>query len=188
MDKEYNRLRACRAFPRRGRTRGRTRGRNHGLDNPATDRAEALKNGGHDQGPGRPQVDERRAAGCMLAFHNPERRRPAKPRLQVRDGAGAPGPHVGLRRCDGSDRRVCGAFREIVAPEHPALTWAWHGAEGGLGHETPVTLGFAEPGERTEVTSHHAVFESARTYDLHRAGRTANLDRLAGCSAEAAAA
>lgn len=95
---------------------------------------------------------------------------------------------VVMRLSDGSDHRVCGVFREIAAPERLAFTWAWEDPEGRLGHETLVTVTFAERGGKTEITLRHAVFETVPTCDLHRQGWTASLDRLAGYLAKAKAA
>lgn len=95
---------------------------------------------------------------------------------------------VVMRLSDGSDHRVCGVFREIAAPERLAFTWAWEDPEGRLGHETLVTVSFAERGGKTEITLRHAVFETVPTCDLHRQGWTASFDRLAGYLAKAKAA
>jgi len=95
---------------------------------------------------------------------------------------------VVMHLTDGSDHRVRGVFREIEAPERLVFTWAWEDAEGRLGHETLVTVSFAERGAKTQITLRHAVFESVPTCDLHRAGWAASFDRLAGYLSEAQAA
>lgn len=94
---------------------------------------------------------------------------------------------VVMRLADGGEHRVCGVYREIVAPERLAFTWAWEDADGNLGHETLVTLTFAERGSKTEMTLRHAVFETTEMRDLHGEGWTVSLDRLAAYLATAAA-
>jgi len=86
---------------------------------------------------------------------------------------------VVMRLEDGTDHRVAGAFREVSPPERLAFTWAWEDAAGNRGHETVVTVTLAERGRKTEMTLHHAVFESTEARDLHGEGWTASLDRLA---------
>jgi uncharacterized protein YndB with AHSA1/START domain len=87
---------------------------------------------------------------------------------------------VVMRLEDGTDHRVGGVYREVSPPERLAFTWTWEDADGKSGHETLVTVTFAEKGQRTEMTLHHAVFETTEMRDLHGEGWTASLDRLAG--------
>lgn len=84
-----------------------------------------------------------------------------------------------LRTADGGDHRVRGVYREIAPPRRLAFTWAWVD-DGGPGHRTLVTVTLAARGRKTEMTLHHAVFESTEARDLHRDGWAASLDRLAG--------
>jgi uncharacterized protein YndB with AHSA1/START domain len=51
-------------------------------------------------------------------------------------------------------------------------------AEGKLGHETLLTVNFAEHGAKTKLTLHQAIFESVTARDDHRSGWTECLDRL----------
>jgi len=53
---------------------------------------------------------------------------------------------VCMRSPDGMDHWLRGVYREIVAPERLVLTWAWEDADGKPGHETVVTVNFAEHG------------------------------------------
>src|SRR5437588_8487193 len=65
-----------------------------------------------------------------------------------------------------------GVYREIVPPERLAFTFAWEDAAGDLGHETIVTVTFAEQGGKTLLTLHQATFESVERCDDHRRGWT----------------
>ena len=84
-----------------------------------------------------------------------------------------------MRSPEGTDHWLRGVYREIVEPERLVLTWAWEDAEGKPGHETLVTVTFAERGAKTTLTLHQAVFESVTARDAHRGGWTSCLDRLA---------
>ena len=83
-----------------------------------------------------------------------------------------------MRSPDGTDHWLQGVYREIVEPERLVLTWAWEDAEGKPGHETLVTVSFAEHGAKTKLTLHQAVFESITARDSHQGGWTSSLDRL----------
>ena len=72
---------------------------------------------------------------------------------------------------EGREHWVRGVFREIVEPN--------------LGHETLVTVTFAEQGGKTKLTLHQAVFESVKERDSHRGGWNSSLDRLAEYLAKA---
>jgi uncharacterized protein YndB with AHSA1/START domain len=89
-----------------------------------------------------------------------------------------------MRSPEGNDHRLQGVYREIVEPERLVFTWAWVGANGKPGHETLVTVTFAEHGAKTKLTLHQAVFESVESRDSHEEGWTECLDRLAVCLAE----
>jgi uncharacterized protein YndB with AHSA1/START domain len=65
-----------------------------------------------------------------------------------------------------------------VEPERLAFTWAWEDAEGKPGHETLVTVNFAEQNGKTRLVVHQAVFESDTARDLHNQGWSGGLDRL----------
>lgn len=86
---------------------------------------------------------------------------------------------IHMRLTDGTDHRVSGVYREVVVPERLAFTWAWEDADGNRGHETLVTVTFAERGRKTEMTLRQAVFKSTEMRDMHIDGWTASLDRLA---------
>ena len=90
-----------------------------------------------------------------------------------------------MRSPDGTDHWLQGVYREIAEPERLVLTWAWEDAEGKPGHETLVTVSFAEHGAKTKLTLHQAVFESITARDSHQGGWTSSLDRLAEYVAKA---
>jgi len=84
-----------------------------------------------------------------------------------------------MRWPEGTDHWLRGVYREIVEPERLVFTWAWEDAEGKPGHETVLTVSFAEHGAKTKLTLHQAVFESVTARDAHQSGWTGGLDRLA---------
>jgi uncharacterized protein YndB with AHSA1/START domain len=84
-----------------------------------------------------------------------------------------------MRSPEGNESRRRGFVREVVAPERLVLSGAWIDAEGKPGHETLLTVTFADHGGKTELTLHHAVFESVTARDLHQGGWTSSLDCLA---------
>jgi uncharacterized protein YndB with AHSA1/START domain len=83
-----------------------------------------------------------------------------------------------MRSPEGTDHWLQGVYQEIVEPERLVCTWAWEDAEGKLGHETLLTVNFAEHGAKTKLTLHQAIFESVAARDDHRSGWTECLDRL----------
>ena len=71
-----------------------------------------------------------------------------------------------------------GIYREVVEPERLVFTFAWDGADGRRGHETLVTITFAEHAGKTTMTFRQAVFESVEQRDSHRGGWNSSFDRL----------
>jgi len=71
-------------------------------------------------------------------------------------------------------------YREIVEPERLVFTFAWdgEGEDGGPGHETLVTVTFAEHEGKTELTFRQAVFKSIEQLEGHRGGWNSTFDRL----------
>jgi len=87
-----------------------------------------------------------------------------------------------MRSPEGSDHRMHGVYREIVAPERLSFTWSWIDEDGNPGHETLVTVLLeeaGEQGEKTRLTLHHAIFESESARDAHKGGWTECFERLA---------
>jgi uncharacterized protein YndB with AHSA1/START domain len=91
-----------------------------------------------------------------------------------------------MRSPEGTDHRLRGTYREITPPERLVCTWAWEDEDGTLGHETVLTVSFAEEGDKTKLTLHQAVFESVTARDAHNEGWTRCLERLAAYVEEAA--
>ena len=91
---------------------------------------------------------------------------------------------VCMRSPEGTDYWKQGIYREVVAPERLVFTFAWEDAEGKPGHQTLVTVTFAERGDRTELILHQAVFETVETCNDHRRGWTSTLERFAEYLAE----
>jgi uncharacterized protein YndB with AHSA1/START domain len=83
------------------------------------------------------------------------------------------------RSPDGTEYWKQGVYREVAEPERLVFTFAWEDADGKPGHETVVTVTFAEHGEKTRLTLHQAVFETVSTRDSHQNGWTSTMERLA---------
>jgi uncharacterized protein YndB with AHSA1/START domain len=92
-------------------------------------------------------------------------------------------PGGAWRRCmrapDGTEHRKRGVYREIVEPERLVFTYSTEDPEGRSGHETLVTVTFADLGAKTRVTLHQVAFESVAARDSHRDGWTSCLERFA---------
>jgi uncharacterized protein YndB with AHSA1/START domain len=86
---------------------------------------------------------------------------------------------VGMRSPQGTHHVKRGVYREIVEPERIVFTYAWEDAEGRPGHETLVTVTFAELGTKTKLTLHQATFENISARDSHQVGWTSCLERFA---------
>src|SRR5215831_372530 len=86
---------------------------------------------------------------------------------------------VCMRSPEGAEHWQRGVCREVVEPERLVFTFAWEDKEGRPGHETVVTVSFAEYGTKTRLTSHQAVFETVTARDLHKGGWSSALECLA---------
>jgi uncharacterized protein YndB with AHSA1/START domain len=84
-----------------------------------------------------------------------------------------------MRSPEGSEHRKRGVYREIVKPERIVFTFAWAEPDGGLGHETLITVTFEEDGTKTKITLHQGVFHTVAWCDDHRVGWTSCLERFA---------
>jgi uncharacterized protein YndB with AHSA1/START domain len=83
-----------------------------------------------------------------------------------------------IRSPDGIDHRMQGVYREIVEPERLVFTFAWEDDQGVPGHQTLVTVTFAEQDGKTRLTFHQAPFESVESRDSHQSGWSECFDRL----------
>jgi len=84
-----------------------------------------------------------------------------------------------MRSSDGIDLCVGGTYREIAPPERLVFTHAWDDGEGNPGHETLVTVNFADLGGKSSLTLRQTGFESRESRDGHEGGWSECLDRLA---------
>ena len=84
-----------------------------------------------------------------------------------------------MRSPDGKDYKVRGVYREIVKPARLVFTWAWEDETGTPGHETLVTVTFAERDGKTQLRLAHRVFESKKSRDAHQQGWASTLKCLA---------
>lgn len=83
-----------------------------------------------------------------------------------------------MRSPDGVEYRISGIYREVVEDELLVFTHAWENEAGKRGHETLVTVRFADHGGKTRLTLHQAIFESVESRDAHGGGWSECLDIL----------
>lgn len=83
-----------------------------------------------------------------------------------------------IRAADGKEYWMHGLYRAIIEPERIEFTFAWE-EEGERGHETLVTVTFAEQGAKTRMTFRQAFFELISERDSHNEGWSECFDRLA---------
>jgi uncharacterized protein YndB with AHSA1/START domain len=98
--------------------------------------------------------------------------------LDLRVGGGW---RISMRSPAGTEEWQQGIYREIVAPERMVFSYAFTDAAGTPGHQTVVTVNFADEAAKTRVTVHQAVFESVAVCDDHVRGWGETLERLAAC-------
>ena len=84
-----------------------------------------------------------------------------------------------MRSPEGRDYWRHGVYQEIVEPERLVFTYLSDDPNSEPGHETLVTVTFAEFGTKTKMTFHHALFESVEARDAHRVGWSSSLERFA---------
>lgn len=89
-----------------------------------------------------------------------------------------------MRSPAGADYWRSGVFREIVEPERLVFTYVSDDPLGTSGHETLVTITFADQGAKTLMTFRQAVFESVAARDSHRGGWTSCMERFAAYLAQ----
>jgi len=86
---------------------------------------------------------------------------------------------IAMRSPQGTVHTKRGVYREVVPDERLVFTYAWEDAAGELGHETVVTVRFADEDGKTRLTLHQAFFESVASRDSHQGGWTSCMDRFA---------
>jgi uncharacterized protein YndB with AHSA1/START domain len=88
---------------------------------------------------------------------------------------------LAMRSPQGVVDRQRGEFREIIEPERIVFSYAFDDENGKPGHQTIVSVDFAEvEGEtkKTRLTVHQAVFESVTVRNDHIGGWGEALDHL----------
>ena len=65
--------------------------------------------------------------------------------------------HIDMRAPDGTIYPMSGVFHEVRSPERLVFTFAWDRDDGQSGHDTVVTITFAEQRGRTTMTFMAAV-------------------------------
>jgi uncharacterized protein YndB with AHSA1/START domain len=83
-----------------------------------------------------------------------------------------------MRTPEGENLWLSGIYREVVPDERLVFTHAWE-EDGKPGHETLVTVTFANHGRKTKMNFRQEGFESVQSRDGHRDGWNESLDRLA---------
>ncbi len=96
--------------------------------------------------------------------------------MDLRAGGGW---YVHMRSAHGSEDRQRGVFREIVQPERLVFTYAFEDENGTHGHETIVTVTFADAAGKTRLTLRQGIFESVAMRDDHVRGWGEALDHFA---------
>jgi uncharacterized protein YndB with AHSA1/START domain len=85
-----------------------------------------------------------------------------------------------MRTPDGTEHWISGVYREIVEDELLIFIHAWEDEHGERGHETVVTVHFADRGGKTEIRFYQGPFTSVEARDGHAGGWTECFERLAG--------
>jgi uncharacterized protein YndB with AHSA1/START domain len=79
-----------------------------------------------------------------------------------------------------------GVYREVVEPERLVFTYISDDPASDPGHETIVTVIFADHGAKTLMTFRQAEFESVAARDSHQGGWSSCMERFAAYLAPAA--
>lgn len=80
---------------------------------------------------------------------------------------------------DGTLLKMNGMYQEIVPNEKLVFTHSWDKETGGSGHETVVTVTFAEEDGKTKMHFHQAFFLDKESRDGHNGGWSECFERLA---------
>ncbi|MBO6783126.1 MAG: SRPBCC domain-containing protein [Alphaproteobacteria bacterium] len=87
--------------------------------------------------------------------------------------------HSTITAPDGTDYRMAGTYREIVANERLVFTHAWIDADGSAGVERVITVLLEDAeGGGTRLTFHEAPFDAADVRDSNSEGWAEVLDSL----------
>ena len=85
---------------------------------------------------------------------------------------------IGIISAEGEQMYVAGKFVAVERPSRISYTWAWD-EDDGPGHESLVTIDFADSGRETDVTLTHERLANEQSRDNHRHGWTSILNNLA---------
>ena len=84
-----------------------------------------------------------------------------------------------IRSPEGKEHRMRGVYHEVVPPERLVMTFAWEDEAGQPGHETLITVTFADQAGKTRLTFEQGVFETVESRDSHLGGWSQFMDSLA---------
>jgi len=124
------------------------------------------------------------------AWTNPEHLKQwcAPQGFDIPDSEGELKPGGAWRSCmskpDGTLLKLGGVYREIVPDEKLVFTHAWDVETGGSGHETVITVTFADEDGKTRMHFHQAFFLDTESRDGHEGGWGQCFDRLASLLAD----
>lgn len=96
--------------------------------------------------------------------------------LDVRDGGLY---RITMQPPDGEAFHLRGAYAEVDPPRRLVFTFEWEAPDPD-DQETLVTLSFFDHREGTKLVLDQGSFATQARYELHEAGWTETLDRLAG--------
>jgi uncharacterized protein YndB with AHSA1/START domain len=85
---------------------------------------------------------------------------------------------IAMQPPDGELFYLRGEFREIDSPRLLVYTFEWEDPDPD-DQETVVSLAFRQAGEGTELVLDQGPFATEARYELHKAGWTEGLERLA---------
>jgi uncharacterized protein YndB with AHSA1/START domain len=83
-----------------------------------------------------------------------------------------------MRSPEGVDHWLQGTYLRVVKPELLEFTHCWLKDDGSPGHETLVTITFADRNGSTELTLRQSGFASNDSRDGHSIGWSSTLDQL----------
>ena len=84
-----------------------------------------------------------------------------------------------MRSPGGFDYWRHGVYLEVIEPERLVFTYISDDPASDPGHETIVTINFAEQGAKTLMTFRQAGFESVAARDSHQVGWLSSMNRFA---------
>ncbi len=83
-----------------------------------------------------------------------------------------------MSKADGTLLKMGGVYQEIIPDEKLVFTHAWDPETGGSGHETVVTVTFADQDGKTRMNFHQEFFLDKESRDGHEGGWSQCFDKL----------